>query len=500
MLLGWASLGCGSDAVTPIEVERPALSFTDWTEQTELFVELPALVVGSESPCAAHLTRLSDFAPLEEGRVTAVLRAADGSEERFEVSEVLRAGIFRPVILPRSAGVHQLRFEVHAEGIEVVHSLGEVEVYPTVAASIEALGGEAEAPSGRIVFLKEQQWVMPFGTEHATARALRPSMSVFGVIEARPEGDVIVRSPAAGRVLADGFPRLGDEVVMDAVLAGLAPRLEATDRASLDLARSAARMDLALAERERQRLEGLRVEGAVPERRVAEAMHAEDEARAALSAASRRGAIFDRALRTGGSRSGALPIRAPITGSVIAIEVGPGASVEEGDPLFRIVAPGSAWLALSVPEGDVARLGAELSAAFTLPGRDGDRVLAPSTLVSRSLVVDPDTRAATVRFAIDDASVPLGAHVEARLFLEGEVEQVAIPWAAVLDDAGMSVAFVQVEGEAFERRVLRLGIRDGDWVGVLSGIALDEHVVTTGAIAIRLAGASGTIPAHGHSH
>lgn len=152
------------------------------------------------------------------------------------------------------------------------------------------------------------------------------------------------------------------------------------------------------------------------------------------------------------------------------------------------------------PRGRRRAAGRELAAAFTLPGRASERVLSPSALVSRSLVVDPDTRAATVRFTIDDPTVPLGAHVEARLFLEGDTEQLAIPWAAVLDDGGMSVAFVQVEGEAFERRVLRLGVRDGDWVGITSGITEGEHVVSTGAIAVRLAGASGTIPAHGHSH
>ena len=44
--------------------ERPALSFTDWTDTSELFIELPALVVGEASPCAAHVTNLDGFAAL----------------------------------------------------------------------------------------------------------------------------------------------------------------------------------------------------------------------------------------------------------------------------------------------------------------------------------------------------------------------------------------------------------------------------------------------------
>jgi multidrug efflux pump subunit AcrA (membrane-fusion protein) len=57
-----------------------------------------------------------------------------------------------------------------------------------------------------------------------------------------------------------------------------------------------------------------------------------------------------------------------------------------------------------------------------------------------------------------------------------------------------------VEGESFERRPLRLGLRANGWVEVLEGVAAGERVVTTGAYEVRLAGASGALPAHGHAH
>jgi multidrug efflux pump subunit AcrA (membrane-fusion protein) len=76
----------------------------------------------------------------------------------------------------------------------------------------------------------------------------------------------------------------------------------------------------------------------------------------------------------------------------------------------------------------------------------------------------------------------------------------AIPVSAVVDDQGQSVAYVEVAGEAFERRGLRLGIRDGDFVQVLDGLAPGERVVTRGAYQVRLAAASGAVPAHGHAH
>jgi multidrug efflux pump subunit AcrA (membrane-fusion protein) len=59
---------------------------------------------------------------------------------------------------------------------------------------------------------------------------------------------------------------------------------------------------------------------------------------------------------------------------------------------------------------------------------------------------------------------------------------------------------VQVSGETFQKRELKVGIRDSGFVQVLEGIKAGERVVTKGAYAIRLSSISGVIPAHGHAH
>jgi cobalt-zinc-cadmium efflux system membrane fusion protein len=70
----------------------------------------------------------------------------------------------------------------------------------------------------------------------------------------------------------------------------------------------------------------------------------------------------------------------------------------------------------------------------------------------------------------------------------------------VVEDAGKPTTYVMVEGEAFERRPLALGIRSSGWVEVKEGVAAGERVVTRGGYEIKLAAASGVIPAHGHAH
>jgi RND family efflux transporter MFP subunit len=484
------------------EDPRPALSFTHWTDRTELFMELRALVVGQDSPCAAHVTKLDPFSAFASGSVTVLLRGPSG-EERFESRAPTVPGIFRPVAKPAVAGLRRLIVEVHGEGLASQHDLGDVTVYSTIEAAREAIAEESETP-GRITFLKEQQWPIEFGTAIAQERPLRQTLRVPGTIRARSDGDVVVTAPAAGRVATNGgeFPRLGGKVAVGDLLGRLAPRLEAADLASLELAVTSAQLEVRFAEREKGRLEGLRGEGAVPERRVEDAAHVADESRAALATAQKRLEQFRRVERTAGGNEGSVQLRAPLSGSVTEIHTAPGAFVEAGAPLFRVTDVTQLWLEARVPESDAAQLDSIRGASLVLEGSEEALDLPAEAWVGRGHVVDPVSRTLPILFAVDNASgrFAVGAFARAYLVQGDERRVLTVPESSLVDDGGVAVVFVQVEGEAFERRVVRVGARDRGSVEVLAGITPGEHVVSRGAWSVKLAASSGAIPAHGHSH
>jgi RND family efflux transporter MFP subunit len=484
------------------EDTRPALSFTHWSDQAELFMELRALVVGQDSPCAAHVTQLAPFSALASGSVTVLLRGPTGVE-RFESWAASVPGIFRPVVKPNAAGPRRLVVEIRGEGLASEHDLGDVTVYETVDAARAAIPSAPEA-SQRTTFLKEQQWPIDFGTAMAEERLLRTALRVPGTIRSRADGDVVVMAPAAGRVATHGgeFPRLGAKVTVGDLLGRLAPRLEAADLASLELAVTSAQLEVQFAEREQGRLEGLREEGAVPERRVQDAAHVADEARAALAAAQKRIEQFLRVERTAGGNEGSVQLRAPLSGTVTDIHTAPGAFVEAGAPLFRVTDLTQLWLEARVPESDATQLGAVRGASLILDGADEALELPADALVGRGHVVDPVSRTLPVLFAVDNSSGRffVGAFARAFLVHGDERRALTVPESSLVDDGGVSVVFVQVEGEAFERRVVRLGARDRGAVEVLAGVSPGEHVVSRGAWSVKLAASSGAIPAHGHSH
>jgi multidrug efflux pump subunit AcrA (membrane-fusion protein) len=75
-----------------------------------------------------------------------------------------------------------------------------------------------------------------------------------------------------------------------------------------------------------------------------------------------------------------------------------------------------------------------------------------------------------------------------------------VPTAAIVDDAGRPIVFVQRAGETFERRAVTLGARTGDVVQILDGVKAGDRVVTKGAYLVRLASLSTSVPAEGHVH
>ena len=154
---------------------------------------------------------------------------------------------------------------------------------------------------------------------------------------------------------------------------------------------------------------------------------------------------------------------------------------------------------MQVPAADAASL-ANAPATFTVEG--SSQVHETARLVSVGTVLDPRTRTVPAVYEVGapGSLFTFGQLGRAAVPVGGTDRGVAIPNSAIVDDAGTPVAYVQVEGESFERRVLTLGSSDGMMTHVQAGIRPGEMVVSTGAYQVRLASLSGNEFAGGHTH
>jgi len=485
--------------------EPPTLDVTSWTDKSELFMEYPPLSAGQTVRFAVHLTRLADFSALNAGRPRIEMTPdAGGSVTTLPGSEPLRPGAFRVEGALPPAGRYKWVLVVDAPGLADRHDLGVATVFASQAAAVADAEKQPEGDPSAISYLKEQQWTNAFATAPVREGEVRAAVRVPAAIQPVTGGEAIVGAPAAGRFAANTLISIGATVRQGQALGRIEPRLTAgDDRATLAAEVAEAQTLTEAARAEQARAERLLADRAVPARRLEDARRAVTVADARLRAAEARLAQRDETLRSGGGAAAgnAFVLRAPIAGRVAEVMATLGASYEEGAPLFKIVKTDEVELQALVPAADVARIRDVASVSFETPGT-------PDPLPLRlhhkhdSGVIDAETRALTVQFEVDNPGgrLLIGQSGTAVLFTKDTIRVPVVPREAVLMEAGRPYVFVQVGGETFARRFAEIAARDGDVVGLKSGVKPGDRVVVRGAYEVQLASAAKGLPAEGHVH
>lgn len=464
---------------------------TSWGQRYEIFAEAAPLAVGEVSKSHTHVTILDGFAPLTEGVVSAMLVDSSGRTATFTQPKALRAGIFSIEIEPKVAGTFDLVFRVESKaGSEDIPS-GRVRVGshdrpgglvqppapPAGATAAAAGGGEA------IGFLKEQQWRIPFATEWARSGSLNPSVSGPARIRPAAGGEALLTAPLDGVVVPSRGLYVGLAVARGGTVVALRPRAPS--------GRSFAEIESQskLATDRLERLESLF---------AAEAVSRAELDRARAEAATLR-AELDAVSGTGR----AVPVTAPFAGRIAEIMVTPGEAVHAGASLARLVQTDPLWVEVGLRPEVAGTLGAA-PAGLVIEGGPGEspRPFAAKAvrLVSRAPEVDRATGLVQAILEVRGAEgLRVGTAVHAHVLLPGRRAGIVVPAEAIVDDAGVPVVYVQLEGESFVRREVRIAGRQGARA-LVEGVGPADRVVTRGAAAIRRAAQMSSGAVEGHVH
>ena len=493
LVFGTAALwltGCGPGAdelpPEPDQAFAGGAVVTHWTDALELFVEYPPHVRGLEGDVwAIHLTWLADWSPVEDGSLTLALEGPGGAREEIVMPAPARAGVFTTAPVLPATGIWRADLTLSVGGREYPVPVGELEVFESVDALLPEEDG---SPPGLITLLKEQQWVMPFAVAAAEERSIPRSIPAAGEIVAPADGLAHVSVPVTGLVVVQGpTPAPGDRIAAGQTLALVAPT-------SLDDSFARMQVRVAHAEREATRAERLFAAEAVPERRLLEARHELEVARAAFAA------VGGMESPEGDEAAHLYALRSPIGGVIAERHVAPGEQVEAGAHAFTVVNPATLWFIARLPAREAAAAGGVREAWFTVEGADA--TYTTDRVVSTGTVIDPETRTLPLRFAIanPDGTLKVGMLAEGRLLTGEPVTGVAVPAAAIQDEDGLGVVYVEVGGESFQRRVVEPGPSDGAWT-LVTGVASGERVVTEGAYQVFLASlGEANLADHGHTH
>jgi RND family efflux transporter MFP subunit len=482
----------GCQRRTETEHEEQGIAVTAWGERYEIFAEADPLVAGQVSKSHTHVTVLDSFPPLKQGIVTAVLRDEGGAEQAFRQERALRDGIFSVEIKPARAGLFELSFRVESQsGSEQIPAgrvrVGEGDSVGLLIAPPHYGPPGAPAvtpPSGEpISFLKEQQWRTAFATDWARLGTV--ARGARGPARIRPAagGEALLTAPLDGTVSVATRAYVGMDVARGATVMRL------TSRAGSDRSIEAIRSDLELARARLKRLEELFEVEAVSQAELEEA-----QSRVRTLSAEQR------AIGGGGSQ---VSVRAPFAGRVAEVLVVPGQAVSAGTPLARVVRTKPLWVEVGLSPGEIGALAQGISGLVIYPSSGQTPLTFQSgevRLVSRSPEINRATGSVIATLEVStDLPLRPGATVDAEVLLPGEAPGVILPVSAVVDDGGVPVVYIQVDGETFVRQEVRVVTTQGDRV-VVEAVPPGVRVVTVGGAAIRRAALLQTGPPEGHVH
>jgi Cu(I)/Ag(I) efflux system membrane fusion protein len=187
-------------------------------------------------------------------------------------------------------------------------------------------------------------------------------------------------------------------------------------------------------------------------------------------------ADFIAGVERSGHTQRAVTFSAPVSGYVTMKNVIEGQQVEPGSELFAITDLSHVWVEADFYENEAHLVAVGQTAELTLPYDPGTSLAAKVTYIYP--YVDAESRTLKVRFDLENPRLVLKPSMYVDVWLSVQsAEGVVIPESAVLDSGERQIVFVETRGDRFEPRNVKIGLRSGGRVQVLSGVEPGENVV-----------------------
>lgn len=340
-----------------------------------------------------------------------------------------------------------------------------------------------EHDTGDIVLKPEVAARFGVATDTAAVGPFGQVVKAGGTIIAASEGSAVVSAPTSGIVrLAPGI-NAGSNVRSGQTVASV----RADDVSGGD-ANRAAKVDLDAAKAELDRVEALYADRLVTVAQLNAARAAYERAKAAYSAPAASGAATS-----------------PIAGVITALNVQTGQYVSTGEPIATVASSARLTLRADVPfklyqqaaEATDARIVVPYSGmTYTLSQLDGRRAASADQSAAAAGGYVPVTF--TLR---NDGSLIPGSAVEVYLLSPGTRRCVTVPVSALTEQQGSFFVYEKLDEDCYRKTAVTTGASDGERVEITSGLHGGENIVCSGVTAVKLAAASGAVPAgHTHSH
>jgi membrane fusion protein, heavy metal efflux system len=308
------------------------------------------------------------------------------------------------------------------------------------------------------------------------AQDIQRSLTLPAMVEADPARTVKVLPPVTGRVI-ELKVQLGSRVAQGDVLA----IIDSSDLGQALSDDEKARAALKLTKQALDRLLVLEKTSAiaVKDREQAQSDYAQAESEYVRTQA-RLHTIGVSADKKSDTRL--LPLKAPVAGSIIDLEIGQGSFLNDVTaPVMTIADLATVWVTGNVAEKDTALVAVGQSVDVVFTAYPNEVFKGRTVFVSD--VLDPDTRRSKVRLEFANPNLRLKPNMFANATFLARLQSVpVVPTTALLLRNESDQVFVEVEPWVFEPRTVDVAFQQGDQAIVAHGLKAGDRVIVKGGV------------------
>jgi multidrug efflux pump subunit AcrA (membrane-fusion protein) len=174
-------------------------------------------------------------------------------------------------------------------------------------------------------------------------------------------------------------------------------------------------------------------------------------------------------------------IRSPINGVVTDRSLYPGEMAAAGTPLLTVMDISSVIARAHIPQDQAALLKLGDKAAITVPGEE-DPIEGKVTVVSPALDPNSTTVEVWVQAKNPNGRLRPGTSAQISMVARAVPNSLGVPAAAVLTSPeGSNYVMVAGSDNKAHQKTVKTGIKQGDQVQIVEGLAEGERVITSGA-------------------
>ena len=178
-------------------------------------------------------------------------------------------------------------------------------------------------------------------------------------------------------------------------------------------------------------------------------------------------------------------VRSPISGKVLEMSVVSGEYRNDTNaPLITIADLSSVWVSADVPESYIRFIQPQEKIETSLVAYPGETFEGRVSRIADT--VSPQTRTVKVQAEIQNPRGRLRPEMFGSVHhVESMKVMPVLPPAAVVQNGGKSIVFVEIEPGRFKQTEITVGKRTGDWIPVVSGVQRGDRIVVDGAMLVK---------------